>query len=319
MPNFPISRFAAALLATVSLILQASAARAADQAAEELAPAGPWHVDYSRDSCNLLRDFKDAKGTILALRMEQFRPGTSVSIALIGKAVWTENRFLAADIHFLPGGGDTVTNGAMSGTMEVGGKRTSVIVGLGGSLFAAPDQTPMPVDKATFDSVRFDIKSFQRPIVLNLGPMQAPLAALQACMDDLVRHWGLDPAVQYHLTPPTPLGDVASWVLPDDFPERQLFYTESSTVHFRLMVGTNGEVTGCSIQDVVPAPGFAERSCALLTARAHFKPALDAHGQPVASYYANMIKWISFTPWESLPRLPKEAPEVTPEPKSKTD
>lgn len=296
-----MNNFTRALIAFALLLPRPAMAAAKPQ---EFFPAGSWDLDYSRDSCNLLRDFKDSTGAILSLRMEQFRPGTWIAITLVGQPAWTSSRLISAKTHFIPGGGETVTNDAMSGTMTIADKRVPIVVGLGGSLFAAPDQNPMPVSTAEFDTVQFDISAFPRPLLLHLGEMKSPLGALQTCMDDLVRHWGLDPTVQKQLTPPMPIGDAGKWIVPADYPDYQMFAAESSTVHFRLMVDASGKVTGCQVQDVVQAPVFAERTCTLLTERAHFTPARDAKGNPVASYYANSVKWRSFAPWEERPPLP---------------
>jgi TonB family protein len=63
-------------------------------------------------------------------------------------------------------------------------------------------------------------------------------------------------------------------------------------VHFRLSVDARGKVSDCHIQRSTRPEGFDEAVCEVLMHRARFKPALDAEGKPMASYYINTVRFI---------------------------
>ncbi|NML94723.1 hypothetical protein HHL27_13695 [Novosphingobium sp. TW-4] len=67
----------------------------------------------------------------------------------------------------------------------------------------------------------------------------------------------------------------------------------SAIVYFRLMVGPDGNPTGCHIQQATNSPEFTDFTCKLLMKRARFAPALDAAGNPTASYYTNSVRWLA--------------------------
>ena len=57
------------------------------------------------------------------------------------------------------------------------------------------------------------------------------------------------------------------------------------SVDVRLGVGTNGEVTSCSIARASPFPATDAKVCELSYAQIRFEPARDANGDPVASTF----------------------------------
>ena len=93
-----------------------------------------------------------------------------------------------------------------------------------------------------------------------------------------------------------PKGDPGSWLTTDDYPPAALRAGNTGRTRFRLDVGADGRVTGCT---VVQSSGFDEldqTACRILQRRARFGPATNAAGQAVASSYSNSVLW----------RLPKD-------------
>jgi hypothetical protein len=130
-------------------------------------------------------------------------------------------------------------------------------------------------------------------VVLAIGPMDKPMAAMRTCLDELVTHWGIDPAVDKALTRrAAPSNYPGAWATPQDYPTEMLVKAKSAIVHFRLMVDAEGKPTSCVVQ--TPAdPVFNKTTCGLMMRRARFNPALDASGRPVPSYYVDTVRWLT--------------------------
>jgi protein TonB len=93
-------------------------------------------------------------------------------------------------------------------------------------------------------------------------------------------------------TGPTPRGDPTLWVTPNDYPPSLENPPSQTIVGFRLDVGVDGRVTGCSI---VKSSGYAPldaTACRLLRQRARFDPATDAAGTAVAGQWPGSIRWV---------------------------
>lgn len=60
-------------------------------------------------------------------------------------------------------------------------------------------------------------------------------------------------------------------------------------VHFRLNVDAAGQPTACHIQQSTRPKAFDDAVCKAIMRNARFDPALDAEGQPVASYWLNSV------------------------------
>jgi hypothetical protein len=113
----------------------------------------------------------------------------------------------------------------------------------------------------------------------------------------------VSPDVGYRLQPPyrqlTP-SNKNNWITGDDYPARLLREEISGIVAYRLEVGVNGRVTGCSLNTAyVPVggevvntvPELNETTCRVITRRARFQPATDALGRPFPSEYVGRIRW----------------------------
>ena len=120
------------------------------------------------------------------------------------------------------------------------------------------------------------------------------MKAMRSCTDDLLRHWGYDPAVQAALThPASPIGDQGNWLRTADFPTNSVWKGESGLVRIRLDIEPDGSVSNCRVLYRTNPDSFADLTCKLMKERARFTPALDAAGRPVKSLYLTQIRWQS--------------------------
>jgi protein TonB len=88
-----------------------------------------------------------------------------------------------------------------------------------------------------------------------------------------------------------PRGAPSEWVTTDDYPANALRAGEQGRTGFRLDIGADGRVTGCTITQSSGSADLDQTACRILTRRARFTPARDAAGNPIASNYASNVLW----------------------------
>ncbi len=91
---------------------------------------------------------------------------------------------------------------------------------------------------------------------------------------------------------PTPKGNPANWATTNDYPTRALREEREGTTGFRVTVGPDGRVTGCSVTSSSGSPDLDDATCANVTRRARFNPATDGEGQPTSGSYSNRVRWV---------------------------
>jgi TonB family protein len=125
-----------------------------------------------------------------------------------------------------------------------------------------------------------------KPVKFTLGSMRAPVAALDKCIDALTKSWGIDVARHATLSRRAqPTGNPATWLVSSDYPVGARFMGEQGIVNFRLSVDETGKPSACHIQQSSRPPEFDKAVCSAMMRRAHFIPALDEDGKPLASYF----------------------------------
>lgn len=262
-----------------------------------LKPSTSWNMDYARDSCLLIRAFGEGKQRIV-LRFERTAPSTVFSLSMIGTPLRTFSNLSEVTVTFGPQGRPDKRERAPSGW--AGEKENLPLVIIEATSILGPRPTTVldyiavsPEAEQAIDNLLIDHKSANSVYLLKLGPMGAPMKAMRACTDELLGHWGLDPAVQRTLRSlPEPLSKPGGWLRSADYPEESLASGKSAVIRFRLNVDAAGKATGCAIQSGTRSPEFEKATCAVLVKRATFKPASDQAGNPVASYYTSTVTWI---------------------------
>jgi len=91
---------------------------------------------------------------------------------------------------------------------------------------------------------------------------------------------------------PTPKGNPANWATTNDYPTRALREEREGTTSFRVSVGPDGRVTGCSVTSSSGSPDLDDATCANVTRRARFNPATDGEGQATSGSYSNRVRWV---------------------------
>lgn len=307
-----------ALSAFVMAGVGALAAAPVTVAAKEplrLAPSSKWHVNYADDSCRLARTFGTGKQQVV-LALDRFQPGPTVYMTLMGTPVGVNGNARKVVILFAPneveqprtfevgkvesgspavividgvivGGNDPAWEAAIAD--DASGKDEGAKDGGRYAPTERPDIDPARNDAVTSVEIRLQGK---QPVLLETGSMGAPMKALAACADDLLRGWKIDVEAHRNLSRRAiPAGNPASWMSGNDYPPLLAMRGQQGIVYFRLIVDAAGKPTSCHIQQSTRPVEFDDAVCKGLMRRATFEPALDAAGKPMVSYYLNRVRF----------------------------
>lgn len=269
-----------------------------------LAPASKWNIEYDDDSCRLTRVFGEG-GEKTAFMIERFAPGADFLMVVAGASLKGGRRDKAL-LRFGPGEQEV-------DRIVMRGELTEFSPALIASSMRLAAHDPSADDDAeaetqppkSFAALAADEQGIakgvswlsigkfgHREVVLDLGNMADPIAALQTCTRELITHWGID--AERHATLSrlaTPATSPGTWMTSNDYPHDMLRKGMQGLVQFRLMIDERGTATACHIQSSTRPQEFDDAVCRNLMRRARFEPALDAQGKPLASYFRSTVRF----------------------------
>lgn len=257
----------------------------------ELSAISPWHMDWTESTCVLRRAF-GSEQDVHTVSFERFAPGDEFQLIIIGSELrnldlddplWIRYPVKEPEKHsnFLLG-----KNGKGTPSIFIANSSFGPLTDDGDTIGDVLSETEKAVTHIALEWAG-------KTVTLLTGAMDKPFAAMRECTRDLVSTWGLDPKQQANLSRrPQPRSDPASWLRSRDYPRGALNSGKQSLVNLRLSIGADGQVTDCKIQRSYSGEEFDERTCSLLRERAEFEPALDAQGNPVASYFATTVTYV---------------------------
>jgi TonB family protein len=125
---------------------------------------------------------------------------------------------------------------------------------------------------------------------VSLKGLAAAMATVDSCLQDL-RVNGNSSATNVAAPgkPAIPRGDVGRWI--GEYPSGALRDRREGTVSFRLTVGSDGRVVGCTITQSSRHQDLDEATCGGLVKRGRFDPARDNNGKPVSGSYESRVSW----------------------------
>jgi len=91
--------------------------------------------------------------------------------------------------------------------------------------------------------------------------------------------------------PAAPSNNPGRWATNADYPSRAMREEREGTTGFRVTIGSDGRVTGCTVTSSSGHSDLDAETCKLISRRARFKPALDRDGNPTTDSYSNRITW----------------------------
>ena len=266
-----------------------------------LKPTSAWQVNYADERCRLGRQFGEGEQMVL-LFMDRFAPGEDFRLTIAGKLMKTNVQKGDADVLFGPSEQEQKL-AFLGGNL---GKEPALVFTRSARI-APPSAAEALAIKNREDGAWIEIqpiseernkaakyvrvgKPLKTAVTLQTGSMRAPFAALDTCIDNLLTSWGID--VEKHKTLSrrvTPLESPRKWIVSSDYPSKMLSAGQPALVNFRLNIGPDGVPTACHIQATTRPKEFDDAVCKSVIKRARFASALDAQGQPLASYYQNDV------------------------------
>lgn len=276
------------------LVFYSVAANAKDKGPVQLSRIGKWEVNYDEDSCHLYGKF-GAGDTQVTVNLTRYSPGDAFDLSLYGAMVKSSDLRVNAEITFE--GYNPMKMVALAGTAGQG-LPALLMNGIrldGTRQFTSPRDHPTisPVQEAAVQSFELNLPG-GRHYRFASGSMAAPMTAMRACTDDLIKHWGYNVVEQNSLrSPAIPLIEPSKWLATKDFPLNAAFAGQSGIVQVRIDVDESGSVTGCHVLHRTNPDQFADLTCKLISQRARLSPAINADGKPVRSFYATRIVWLS--------------------------
>ncbi|OYW47203.1 MAG: hypothetical protein B7Z08_03875 [Sphingomonadales bacterium 32-68-7] len=276
-------------MAVVAGLLVSTAAQAQD--ANVFRPSGPWALDYGDDYCRLGRVFTDGSNEV-EVGIERIRPGEQVRIWLVGDAVRTFRGATETGYTFLPSQSERTVQPIRSSRA---GLQVMSLPEVTLKPFAPPAPgarftPPPPYDPAAEQAFAKGItaiglgKGLTRPLRFETGALDAPIAALQACTDDLVKSWGVDPDKNKSLSVPAiPQGQ--PWLAANTIGFADFAKMAGNANQVRVMINAEGKPTSCHIAWATLGDEVNGGICKSVMEKASFIPAKDSGGQAVASYW----------------------------------
>ncbi|MDG2533925.1 energy transducer TonB [Sphingomonas sp. HITSZ_GF] len=279
-------------LAVVSLF-SGSAAWAQAKPIETVKRTGQWVVNFDDDSCELIGTFGPAEDRTL-LRFSRFSLSDSLDIAVLGNRVNSRTPWLKVKLDF---GGNAKPIERQAGGGSLGTYPAIFVTNVRLDGWQDNDENdaeapPITAEQeAAVTGMQVAVEG-KKPFRLEFGPLDKPMIVMRQCLDNLVRHWGYDPAALKGLTRPLkPVSNPGTWFNGVDFPSEAQSAGHNGLLRFRLDIDEKGAVAGCHILTRSKPDEFSVPTCKRLTARGRFRPALDSSGQPIRAFYLGSISW----------------------------
>lgn len=271
-----------------------------------LQPTGKWVVEYAAETCRLAREFGEGNQRV-TLFFEQFVPGDIFHLMFVGRSFDSGGVGPAkAAIRFGPNEPVDPDNSVSVATV---GSAPAILLG-GFQRLAPTTQAEQEAAKeasendrhynfAPIGSAREQAATWLElgkvlpfDLVLETGPMDRPLEALRQCSWDTVKSWGLSIDEQKGRTRyATPTASPQTWLKTSDYPAAMLNQGYEGIVNFRLIVDANGMPVSYRVQSSTRPQEFDDIVCRQVMKYARFKPALDAQGKPIKSYFRQSVRF----------------------------
>jgi len=233
-----------------------------------LQPAGKWAVDYQPNMCIGSRIFGDPANPVIF----GFEPapvmGSGGATLLI----------LAPDTQ-----GKAVRQGNATITLQPDAKQSFDYISWENK--AGTQRAYEMTVNANFmaklgQSTGLSLQAGKASFSLATGKVQAVLAAMKTCSDDLMRSWGVDPK-----SAAEPVGNPASWFSYEDYPAAALRRGSEGRVSVVVTVNAAGRVDACRVVVTSKDPDLDRTTCDIARKDGHFKP------KNVPSFAIYSVRW----------------------------
>lgn len=121
--------------------------------------------------------------------------------------------------------------------------------------------------------------------LVDIGPV---MKVMDKCVANLREVWNVDGAsdLRQGVT-----GNLQGVVTGDDYPSVAVTGNGQGSVQFAVLVDEQGKVADCTVTSTSGVAALDAQSCALVTERARFKPAVGLDGKPAKASFVQRITW----------------------------
>ncbi len=152
---------------------------------------------------------------------------------------------------------------------------------------AKPVETEQVVPRAEFTLGALDSDAVIRDIVTPVIPSAGNGVLIEPKVTP-----SPEPSPSFATRGASPKSAPGSWVSDRDYPSAAIREEREGVTRFRLAIGPDGRVTGCEVTGTSGSTDLDGATCAKVSARARFIPALGHDGMPVAGSYAGAVRWV---------------------------
>jgi hypothetical protein len=233
-------------------------------AAGPLQPTGQWNVDFGDAHCIAMRDY-GTKAAPLFLALKPSPVGDVMQLTV-----------LSAVDEAAPVKVSVLRYPAKSGGLRV------VAINL------APDRF-RPVRTASVLGVRSASGVSHSFALTQMAPVAA---ALDRCVAGLRSAWHIGEAGGGVSQPAMPKQPLASYFSTNDYPAVAVRSEATGTVAMVTLIDETGKVASCMVTQTSGYASLDAQSCAIISGRAKFDPALGTDGKPAKSGAIQRIRWV---------------------------
>lgn len=248
--------------------------------ADVRAPAGKWVVDFDDARCLAGRNYGTVEKPVM-LMLKQPIHGSVMQLLWIEKGGTPEPLQSQGTIRF-----DQQPPLEISMLLYNSGKRPRRVY-----------EMNMPIDRlsAAADATRLRLHGRWLDEELELGSMAPLLKTMERCVSDLRTHWNAsesgDAEAAVSALKSHAKGDLSQYFRSEDYPWLALMKDQEGKVGFSLLIDEKGRVADCSVIEPSGVAALDAQSCAILTERATFTPAIGAGGKPARDSYIGRVVW----------------------------
>ncbi|MEZ5709384.1 MAG: hypothetical protein R3E02_08360 [Blastomonas sp.] len=284
-------------------------ARATEAETIILKPSSPWQLDYGDERCRLGRYFGTGdQQTVFWL--EQFGPGESFDWLVAGPAIIGFMPDEPLKVRFSPGAeawemtsAAATLEGFGSAIIGRGPLRIEVSYGLPPKDEKEVEQEDGPPEGLSHLDTELGASIYgfrleqdpKQKLVLELGAMEKPFAAMNQCVEDLVASWGFDIVQQKALKKTPNLKNKAEIVhkLQRYYPTNVMKNGGQARFFLRADVDEKGQSSNCRLINRTVADHFGTmtRQCEYIEEDAEFEPAIGSDGKPIKSFFVASINY----------------------------
>lgn len=261
-------------------------------------PASNWMLDYNDVRCRAARLFGSKEEPTLLI-LDQMEPSSRFSWMIAGEALDYLGSNKRLKVRFGDKHPEFLLDAGLILNLEPYGKAFRGSGTNRDTIHRSNSGTDETSALAQLDTVEgagiewIDFSRGNRRVRLETGNLDQIYAEMNKCVEDLVRHWGVDPAIQHTVVVKPKLQNFVAVAqkIQRHYPSRAMASGEQTDLHFRVTIGADGGVTSCKLTNLTATEKFGEKVCEIIEEHALFEPAFNQAGVGVPSYYTGRIAY----------------------------